>query len=58
MGYTVDETTSSVVQRDKACALLPGSVCVCVWRGAERTGSIPERGGGGRGGEWGQLGDG
>lgn len=31
---------------------------MCVWRGTERTGSIPERGGGGRGGEWEQLEDG
>lgn len=26
----MDGTTSSVVQREKECALLPGRVCVCV----------------------------
>lgn len=33
MRYGMDGTTSPVVQRDKACALLSGSVCVEGCRG-------------------------
>lgn len=51
VGCSVAGTTSSMVQCEEACALLPGSVCM--WRGAERTGNIPERRR--RGGEWGSC---